>query len=109
MQTNQSTGELPTEKWPTALEKKMDEAEKPTGAHLRLATGEIISFLHAKDCGNGFVHLYSPRFVYPRDLKRRLDFELDGMELRRDSIVWVADEGISDMEAIRRDAMPKDD
>ena len=83
--------ELPIPGWPTTLEKLMESA---TGALLRLQTGEIISFRSITDCGNGFLHLHRPKIVYPRHFSSDLCLRHDGMEICRDAVVWVADQGV---------------
>ena len=84
-------GELPTTRWPTTIEKLM---EAKTGGLLRLLTGEIVACRFITDCGNGYLHLHLPKVVYPRHFANNLWLRVDGMEVRRDAIVWVADEGV---------------
>jgi hypothetical protein len=58
---------------------------------LRLSTGEVIRYAQASDCGNGYIHLVDPQVLYPEGLS---ECQFDrGMEVRKDQIVWVADDG----------------
>lgn len=83
--------ELPNTKWPTTIEKLMDEK---TGGLLRLQTGEIVACRFITDCGNGYLHLHLPKVVYPRHFADDLWLRHDGMEVSKDAIVWVADQGV---------------
>lgn len=73
--------------WETVLEKAEDDYFTYL---MRLRTGEIVHFAKAIMAGE-FVHLTDCRILFPPDL---VDSKFDrGMDVRKDAIVWVADDG----------------
>lgn len=88
---NDCNGETPSpSSWRTTLEKAQEDHFTYL---LRLRTGELVHFAKASMAGD-FVHLTDCRILFPPDLA---DSRFDrGMDVRKDAIVWVADDGYFD-------------
>ena len=76
--------------WQTTLQKAQEDHFTYL---LRLRSGELVHFARASMAGE-FVHLTDCQILFPPELT---DSKFDrGMDVRKDAIVWVADDGYFD-------------
>ena len=81
-------------KTPHARQAVLQKAEEDHFTYImRLVTGEIVHFSKSSDAGD-YLQLTDCRILFPPDLT---DSKFDrGMDVRKNAIVWVADDGYVD-------------